>query len=249
LNVIGGADELRYEVFMAKNKSPKVLTKKHLARQDRERRQTRVIMGIAIGVIALVVLGIAYGLLNDTLFLNWRPAVTVNGESLSMHEFQVRVRVSRQQLIRSYQQYLQMAQMFGLDPNSDPQMSQSLSQITQQLDTPSTIGQQVVDQMINDLVIRQYAKANGIIISPAEVEKAAKDALGYYQNGTPTPTLTPTQLVYPTLNATQMALITPTRTPTPTEIQTLAPTLTAIPTPTPNLTSTATPIQIGRAHV
>ncbi len=28
---------------MAKNKSPKILTKKHLARQDRERRQTRLI--------------------------------------------------------------------------------------------------------------------------------------------------------------------------------------------------------------
>ncbi len=111
---------------MAKNKSPKILTKKHLARQDRERRQTRMITGIAIGIIAIVVLGIAYGLLNDTLFLNWRPAVTVNGETRSLHEFQVRVRVTRQQLISQYMQYTQLAQMFGMDPNSDPQMSQSL---------------------------------------------------------------------------------------------------------------------------
>ncbi len=227
---------------MAKNKSPKILTKKHLARQDRERRQTRLITGVAIGIIAIVVLGIAYGLLNDTLFLNWRQAVSVNGQSLSLHDFQIRVRVTRQQLIGQYMQYTQLAQMFGMDLNSDPQMAQSLSQITQQLDTPSTIGGQVIDDMINDLLIRQYAKANGITVTAAEVEKAAQEALRYYQNGTPTPTLTPTQLVYSTLNATQLAIMTPTITPTPTETQTPAPTSTLAPTPTPDLTSTATPI-------
>jgi peptidyl-prolyl cis-trans isomerase D len=227
---------------MAKNKSPKILTKKHLARQERERRQTRLITGIAIGIIAIVVLGITYGLLNNTLFLNWRPAVSVNGQSLSLHDFQVRVRVTRQQLIGQYMQYTQLAQMFGMDPNSDPQMSQSLSQITQQLDSPSTIGGQVIDDMINDLLIRQYAKANGITVSAADVEKAAQIALHYYQNGTPTPSLTPTELVYSTLNATQMAIMTPTLTPTPTETQTPSPTSTLAPTPTPDLTSTATPI-------
>ena len=227
---------------MAKNKSPKILTKKHLARQDRERRQTRIITGVAIGIIALVVLGIAYGLLNDTLFLNWRPAVTVNGQSFSLHEFQVRVRVTRQQLIGQYMQYTQLAQMFGMDPNSDPQLSQSLTQITQQLDTPSSVGGQVIDNMVNDLLIRQYAKANGITVTAAEVEKAAQEALRYYPNGTPTATLTPTALVYPTLDATQLALMTPTLTPSPTETQTPAATSTPPPTATPDLTSTATPI-------
>jgi len=227
---------------MAKNKSPKILTKKHLARQDRERRQTRMITGIAIGIIALVVLGIAYGLLNDTLFLNWRPAVTVNGESRSLHEFQVRVRVARQQLIGQYMQYTQLAQMFGMDPNTDPQLSQSLSQITQQLDTPSSVGGQVIDDMVNDLLIRQYAKSIGITVPATDVEKAAQEALRYYQNGTPTPTLTLTELVYPTLDATQMVLITPTFTPTSPPTATLGPTNTPRPTPTPDLTGTATPI-------
>ena len=194
---------------MAKNKSPKVLTKKHLARQERERRQTRLITGIAIGIIAIVVLGIAYGLLNDTLFLNWRPAVTVNGESRSLHQFQAQVKVERQQLISQYMQYSQMAAMFGIDPTTDPQLSQTMTQITDELNTPSVIGQQAIDNMVHDLLIRQYAKANGITVSAADVEKAAQEALQYYQNGTPTPTLTPTPLVFSTLDATQFALITP----------------------------------------
>src|ERR1035437_8131617 len=175
---------------MAKNKSPKIVTKKHLARQDRERRQTRLITGIAIGIIALVILGIAYGLLNDTLFLNWRPAVTVNGESRSLHQFQVQVTVARQQLINQYQQYSQLAAMFGIDPTTDPQMSQTFTNITDELNTPSVLGSQVIDDMVHDLLIRQYAKANGMTVSAADVEKAAQQALNYYTNGTPTATLT-----------------------------------------------------------
>jgi peptidyl-prolyl cis-trans isomerase D len=227
---------------MAKNKSPKIVTKKHLARLDRERRQTRIITGIAIGVIVIVILGIAYGLLNDTLFLNWRPAVTVNGESRSIHEFQVRVRVARETLINQYMQYMQLAQMFGLDPSSDPQMSQSLNQITSSLDTPTTIGGQVMQDMVDDLLIRQYAKANGISVTADEVEQAAQKALNYYPSGTPMPTMTPTELVYATLDATQLALITATPTPTVGPTATLAPSMTPFPTATPDLTATKTPI-------
>ena len=227
---------------MAKIKSPKVLTKKHLARQERERRQTRLITGIAIGIIAVVVLGIAYGLLNDTLFLNWRPVVTVNGESRSLQAFQAQVRVARQQLINQYKQYTQLASMFGIDPTTDPQMSQSLTQITDELNTSSVLGSQVLDDMVHDLLIRQYAKANGITVSAADVEKAAEQALQYYTNGTPTPTLTPTALVYSTLDATQYALMTPTLTPTTAPTKTLAPTNTIAPTATTNPASTNTPI-------
>ncbi len=219
---------------MAKKAPTKIISKKHLARQERERQQTRLISGVAIGVVAIVILLIAYGLLNDTLFLRWRRAVTVNGESLTMQEFQVRVRATRQSLIGQYMQYIQLGQMLGVDPNSDSQMSQALSQISSELDSATTIGSQIIDDMVNDLLIRQFAKANGIVVTQADVDKAMQDALAYYPLGTPTPTLTPTTLVYPTLDATQLALVTPTITPT------LAPTTTTRPTFTPNLTATAT---------
>jgi parvulin-like peptidyl-prolyl isomerase len=221
---------------MAKKSAPKIISKKHLARQERERRQTRLIAGVAIGVIVLVILGIAYGILNDTLFLRWRPAVTVNGESRSLYEFQLRVRATRQSMVSQYMQYAQLAQMFGMDPSSDPQMSQSLSNIASQLNSPSSIGSQVIDDMVNSLVIRQYARANGITVSSEDVDKAMQDALGYFPNGTPTVTKTPTEVIYPTLDATQMAIITPTITPT------TAPTSTSRPTFTPNLSATKTPI-------
>ena len=43
--------------------------------------------------------------------------------------------------------------------------------------------------MTNNLLIRQYANANGITVSAADVEKAIQEAYRYYPNGTPTPTL------------------------------------------------------------
>lgn len=219
---------------MAKKTTPKIITKKHLARQERERRQTRLITGVALGIVVLVILAIAFGILNDTLFLRWRPAVTVNGETLSLQEFQVRVRATRQSLIAQYMQYMNLGPMLGIDPSQDPQLSQALQQISSQLDSSTTMGSQVIDDMVNSLLVRQYAKANGIVVTSAEVDKAIQDALGYYPNGTPTPTLTPTTLTYPTLDATQLALVTPTLTPT------TAPTSTPRPTFTPNLTATAT---------
>jgi parvulin-like peptidyl-prolyl isomerase len=139
-------------------------------------------------------------------------------------------------------QYTQLASMFGIDPTTDPQMSQSLTQINDELNTPSVIGSQVLDRMVHDLLIRQYAKANGIIVSTADVEKAAEQGLQYYTNGTPTPTLTPTALVYSTLDATQYAMMTPTLTPTITPTITLAPTNTSAPNSTPTSVSTATSI-------
>jgi peptidyl-prolyl cis-trans isomerase D len=230
---------------MAKKERTKIITKKHLARQERERRQTRIITAVAIGIVAIVILGIAYGILNDTLFLRLRPAVTVNGESLSLQDFQVRVRASRQSLIAQYMQYEQLAQMFGVDPSTDPQLSQTMSQITSQLDSTTAMGSQVIDDMVNNLLIRQYAKANGITVTSDDVEKAIQAGLNYYPQGTPTPTLTPTPPIFPTLDATQMALVTQTPTPTVAPTSTPRPTntpdLTATPTPIPSITPTATP--------
>jgi parvulin-like peptidyl-prolyl isomerase len=219
---------------MAKKSAPKIISKKHLARQEREARQTRLITWTAIGVVILVILGIAYGILSDTLLLRFRPAVTVNGESLSLQDFQVRVRATRQSLIGQYMQYMQFGQMLGVDPRTDPSMSQALDNITSELDSSTSIGSRVIDDMTNSLLIRQYANANGIKVTAEEVDKSIQDALGYFPNGTPTQTLTPTTIIFPTLNATQMAIVSPTATPT------TGPTSTPRPTWTPNLTATKT---------
>jgi peptidyl-prolyl cis-trans isomerase D len=229
---------------MAKEKPTKIASKKHLARLERERRQTRLITYIAISIIVVVVGLIGYGILNETVLKAIRPVVTVNNESVNMREFQVRVRVSRQQYVDQYMQYYQLAQMFGIDPSTDSSMSQSLNQIQSQLADPSLIGQQVINEITNDLLIHQFAKANGIIVSATDLDKAVQDAFGYYPGGTPTPSPTGAPLTYPTWSATQYALMTPTAPATltatiPVPTQTLGPTGTA--TTIPSITPTSTP--------
>jgi peptidyl-prolyl cis-trans isomerase D len=230
---------------MAKDKPTKIASKKHLARLERERRQTRLITSIAIGIIIVIVGLIGYGILNETYLKARQPVVTVNGDSVSMREFQMRVRLARQQYVDQYMQYYQFAQMFGIDPTTDSSISQTLNQIQSQLDTPSQVGQQVLEEITNDLLIRQYARANGIVVTEAEMEKAIRDGFGFYPDGTPTPAPTGTPLTYPTWSATQYALMTPTiagtLAPTETMVPTLTLALTVTATTIPSLTPTATP--------
>ena len=52
---------------MAKAKPTKIVSKKHLARLERERRQTRIITSIAIALVVIIVGIIGYGILNETV--------------------------------------------------------------------------------------------------------------------------------------------------------------------------------------
>lgn len=234
--------------------TPQKTSKKHTAHLQVVRRQERIIWISAI-VLAVVVVGIvAYGILADTVLVPYRAVAKVNGDSIRAGDFQKQVKLQRLQLVNQFNQYYQFAQMFGAaDPFSDPNFGQTLQQIYQQLNTPTSVGQIVVDYMIEDALIRQEAARRGITVSTDEIDKAMQEGLGYYADGTPTPAPTVMPFATSTLNPTALAIvtITPTATPvtptatatlepdvTPTETPTLAPTATTGPTSTPLPTAT-----------
>ncbi len=225
---------------MAKNRPTKIVSKKHLARLERERRQTRFIVAGAIGVLAIVILSIGYGILDQTVLQLRQPIVRVNKDVLTTRDFQIRVKVAREQLIDQYNQYTSLASMFGIDINSDQSMQDYLSQISSQLDDTTGMGNQVIESFKSDMIIQQYAKAHGIVISSQEIDKAEHDAFGYFPNGTLTPTPSTTPFSTSTLSLTQIALAPPTETSTATATGT--PTITPSVSPTPTLPSTSTPI-------
>jgi parvulin-like peptidyl-prolyl isomerase len=216
---------------------PRVQSKKHIARLERERRQTKLIQYIAIGVVALVILIIGYGYLDINLLQKLQPVAEVNGEKITTREFQARVSIQRNQLLRQYVQYLQFQQSFGMD------FSGQLQQIEGSLNNPTVVGQQVMDEMINNVLIRQEAERRGISVSEEELEVYKQEQFGYFPNGTPTPTITPTpvEVTYPTLSAGQLALVTPTPVRTEGPTSTPFPTATVDPAVTPEPTSTITP--------
>ncbi len=226
---------------MARNTpKPTVISKKHLARLERERRQTMAIHYTAIGVILAVILILGFGYLNIKVLSLRQPVAKVGDDMVTTHEFQIAVRFARIQLINQYNNMLQFAQMFGIDPYSNPSISQQLEQITSSLDAPvdssGSVGMQVLDNLVNDRLIQQEAERREILITNDEVEEAIRANFDFYPNGTPTPTITPTVVIFPTLSPKQLAWVTITPTPTP------VPTFTPLPTTiAPDLS--ATPVQ------
>ncbi len=218
---------------------PTVQSKKHIARLERERRQIKLIQYISIGVVAVVILIIIYGYLNLNYLQKLQPVAVVNGDKITTKEFQARVILQRNQLLNQYVQYLQY-QQFGLDTSTQ------LQQIESSLSAPTVVGQQVLDDMIRNVLIRQEANQRGISVSGEELETFKQEQFGYYSNGTPTPTLTPTpvDVTFPTLSAEQLALVTVTPEPTEDPTSTPLPTSTVVSTPTPEATSTITPTPI-----
>lgn len=211
--------------------TPKVITKKHLARIERERRQINLIRAIAIVGIVVVVGLLGYGYLKLNVLQQLEPVAEVNGVKITTGEFQERVKFQRIQLMNMYSQYSFYQQNFGFD------YSQQLQQITATLQSADTMGQQVLDQMIDDILISQEAQKRGIAVSDAEVEAAIQENFRFFPNGTPTPTVTPTEFSYPTLTSQQLTLYPSTPTPPP-ATTTLEPTATLDLSATPAATAT-----------
>jgi len=222
---------------MAKNPRQKqpLQTKKHLARIERERIQRRYILISSIVVLVLVVALIVYGIVEQTYLQPLQPVAVVNGQKVSTRDFQTQTRYARYQLVSNARNTMQFLELFGNNPEALSSFQGQIQQIQAQLE-PTSIGQEVLDNLIEAELIRQEAEKRGLLVTKEELDEAVANAFGYYQNGTPT--IQPTEKPIPTstLNPTQKALLPPTSTPTATPVIT--------PTATPVITITLTPTQI-----
>jgi hypothetical protein len=151
--------------------------KKHLARQQREQQQTRLILYIFFAILGAVILLLGYGWLDINYLQAQKPVAKV---------FEPRVRLQRDNLISQYMTFQQYAQ-FGMD------VSGQIQQIETQLDNPTLVGESVLNRMIDEELIRQEAAKRGITVSEEELQEAIQNAFNYFPKGTLTPTVTPTK--------------------------------------------------------
>ena len=202
-------------------------TKKHIAREQREQKQTRIIITLTV-IVGIAILGLVlFGTISQFI-VRPRTAVAAVGEKdITVRQYEKQVQYTRTQLLNQVYTYYNYYQQF---PDFGGNFLQIAQSIATKLTQTETLGSDVLDEMINDIIIREEAAERGITVSDDEIDEAVYDAFGFYPNGTNTPTVTATIASTPTYSETLLSLLPSTSTPTATEE----------PTETPEITSTAT---------
>ncbi|MGI6742032.1 MAG: SurA N-terminal domain-containing protein [Brevefilum sp.] len=197
---------------MAKKISPKqTTTKKHVARRQREARQTRILLIIVI-VIGVIILGLlGYGIVDQLIIKPRIPVAEVDATVIRLKEFQIQVQYARAQSLNQLYQNYMYGQQFG---EYGASFLDSARLIAMNLSDTVGFGRGVLDEMIDWVLIRKAAKEHGITVSEEEIENTLQQAFGFFPEGTLTPTTTATAIATPTLSETQRALVTLTNTPT-----------------------------------
>jgi hypothetical protein len=186
---------------------PQKLTKKQVARRKKVARQQRTIWIVVAAVVALILIVIGVGVVQEYLLAPQRAVAVVNGEKISRQEYQKRVRYNRWYL-QNLEQNLALQQA-GYDPDDPAQqviyqyVSSQLQQVQQQL---FTVGTDALEDLINETLVRQEAGRRGLTVSEAEVQPSIERQLGYDRDPpppTPTP-ITATTALTPTATAEPM---------------------------------------------
>jgi len=221
---------------MADREKKTVVTKKFLAREERERIQRRIItittIAIAVTVVALIVVGfIIEGVIKPS-----QPIAQIDDTEITTKQFQTWVRYQRYNLVRQYQNLYQMKFSFG-DPESASYIDSYLFQIDAQLRTES-IGLSAIETLTEDVFIRREAEKRGIEVSRDEVETRIEEQIFFYfKEGTPTPIPTQVSIPTSTYSPMQLTLVAPTPTNVITETEGISETEVSEPTPTVEATA------------
>lgn len=184
---------------------------------------------ITVGVIIAV---IAIALLIDQIIIPNQAVANVSGENITVSEFRERVKFERARLIIE----LSQLQQAGFDLEQISQQEPWKSYLNE-VNFPDQLGQRVINDMVNDVLVRQEADARDIQVNDEAVQEQINTyfafdptqvaLIGVEPTATEVPTETPTPFVSPT--PTSLPTSTPTLSPDETQ-EVLEPTITPQPT-------------------
>ena len=199
---------------MARNPSnPRIVSKKHVARKQQEERQIKTAVTVTVVVLAVVVVLLGYVLV-DRFIIKPNTVVARVGETeLKAAEFVSNTKYSRLNMLNQINQFLQFGDMG----------KQYALPVALQLRDPEIVGENVLNQMIDEVIIAEKAAELGITVSDEEVEALMREQFNFFPDGTLTPTITSTLVNTPTWSAAQFELINPTATFTPSPEPTATP--------------------------
>lgn len=189
----------------------KVVTKKHLAKKEKEARQTKIILISTIVLLGIIVGLVGYGLVDNYIVKPNKIVARVGEKTIKAGDFEKEVKYYRLSMINRAYTYIQYSTMFGDFGSSF--LTQAQDMVTQLFDQEA-VGKAVLDQMIDRIIMDEEAAKYGISVSSSEIQEAKQTGFDFFPNGTPTPTITPTQVFTPTLSTSQLDLLKYTPTPT-----------------------------------
>lgn len=220
-------------------------SQEYRSRAERETEiQSLVIFGtvVAIGFVLIVLL---IALVWDGIIRPSQVAATVNSQSISIGDFQRRVKLERAISIERINNVLNnRIAVTGQTPDEVfgeiYQQDQTFTRLWDELRFPDTIGLRVLDDMIDDRFIAAEAEARGITVSEEDIDKQIDEFLGYDPEQIALIGVEPTATLEPTITPTPFVSPTPSPTPTETPTSTPEPTLEATSDATADSTSDAT---------
>lgn len=182
--------------------------KRRALRRKEERQQKMLLIGLAaVGIIIVALL--ALGLYQEYVAKPAAPVAKVDGVPIRTDTYQKRVRLERFNIRRNIEYWQWQKAMLDPEKEEDQFYIQLVDQQLQQFQSRlENVGLIVLQQMIDEELIRHKAAEEGITVTPEEIQLYIEQSFGYERNP-PTPTPTP---------ITATVTITGTPTPTPTRM-------------------------------
>ena len=147
-------------------------TRKQQVRRAHEAHQERILY-LALGAVALVVLLVlAFGYYQENIAKLDQPVAIVNGQKITVRDYQTRLRYDATNLVQQIQQIENNLQQIASDPTLAQYLQQSFQQQEQQYASQlANIASLDQDQVIQDVLIRQEAAKRGITVTPDEIDQ------------------------------------------------------------------------------
>lgn len=200
-----------------------------MTRAERERaRRLTIVVGVVVGLALLV---LAAGLLYQSVIIPNTTVAKVNGERISTGDLWKLTRFDQFQRVSQLQSLLQYQDQ--IDPGgAQGFFTSQIQEMRNNLINSEAATNRVLEQMIEEKLLRQLAASNNITVSDAEVQVRLESLIASQQGFVTAPDATATA------EALAAATATPSPTPSPTPTSTVASTLT-VPTVAPEPTPTA----------
>lgn len=145
--------------------------RKHERLKQRDREQHRKLyLGVGIAIAAAIVL-VVIGVFAEFGLRPNRAVATVDDDTIVARDFGKRVLMEQNNLQNMLRFYALQEQQFG----NQGFFSSQINQLQATLASPFALGQQTIDLMVNEILIKREADARGITVTDAEVDEALRE--------------------------------------------------------------------------